>query len=112
MTRVLRKAARSACTAGVLLWIGTSGAGAAKTRVSADSTAPRPPADAAATMTVEGVVQDARGAPVPAAEVEAEDAAVRSVTGEDGRFTIVLPVGVRALRARASGFASLGRVGR
>jgi outer membrane receptor protein involved in Fe transport len=61
--------------------------------------------DPAPTTTIEGTVRDSRGAPVPGADVEAEGLALRTVTAEDGRFTIVIPVSVRALRARASGFA-------
>ena len=40
-----------------------------------------------------GVVEDPRGAPVRSAEVEAEGAAARTATGEDGTFTIALPPG-------------------
>ena len=106
MTRVLRNAVRAACTAGVFLLIGAGGAVTEATEDSAARSSPPPAADdPALTTTVDGVVLDSRGAPVPAAEVEAEGTALRTVTAEDGRFTIVIPGGVRALRARASGFA-------
>ena len=52
-----------------------------------------------------GLVEDPGGAPVRSAEVEAEGAAARTATGEDGTFTIALPPGVRAIRVRAPGFA-------
>ena len=90
VTPVLRKAVRAACTAGVLLLIGAGSAVAD---------------DPVLTTTVEGVVLDSHRTPVPAAEVEAEGIALRTFTAEDGRFKIVIPSGVPALRARASGFA-------
>ena len=54
--------------------------------------------------TLRGTVEDPRGAPVRAAEVEAEDGAAHTSTGEDGSFTLALPAGVRAIRVRAPGF--------
>ena len=102
---------RAACAAGVFLLIGAGGAVTEEAGGAAARSSPRPAGDdPALTTTVGGVVLDSRGAPVPAAEVEAEGAPVRAVTGEDGRFTIVIPGGVHALRARASGFAGERKV--
>jgi outer membrane receptor protein involved in Fe transport len=95
VTRVLRRAVRAAGTAGVSLLIG-AGAAAAD--------------DPVLTTTVEGVVLDSHRTPVPGAEVEAEGTTLRTVTAEDGRFTIAIPGGVSALRARASGFAEERKV--
>lgn len=68
---------------------------------------------------VSGTVVDGRGRPVPSAEIELlrsrepgflkEDSLHQAVTGEDGRFTLLMPPGRFDLVVRARGFAPLER---
>ena len=68
----------------------------------ARSEAPEPGAGA-----VSGVVLDAAGRPVAAAQVEADSGAARAVTGSDGRFVLGdLAAGEKTLRVRRIGFES------
>jgi TonB-linked SusC/RagA family outer membrane protein len=80
-----------------------SGAGAALA-LTLGLAALTPAALRAQTGTVQGRVTEAGGGPIAGAQVSVEGTNLGATTGQDGRFTLVVPAGARRLRVLAIGY--------